>query len=294
MLEDKVIVQDHGIDAGLAALMQNCNKGMDPSAMMAMMNNGGFGGNGCWWWIWIILLWGIWGGNGFGANGQNGIGRLATQMNNEANTSLLMQAIQGNKEALGTLANTLNCDVNALQAAVNAIPMQMQNCCCDTQRSIDAVNNNITKMGYESQLASCNMTNTLTNTINNSTLQLRDANTANTNAIIAKLDAMQNQALLDKIDALREKNSTMAAQLSNEHQTAAINAAIAGANAQVTAGIGKLQAEVDNIKCKMPPTVSVPYPQLSVYNPEIYRAAAMGSYAGDIAANNTYGGCGYC
>jgi hypothetical protein len=32
MLEDKIIVQDRGFDAGLAALMQNANKGnMDPS-----------------------------------------------------------------------------------------------------------------------------------------------------------------------------------------------------------------------------------------------------------------------
>lgn len=47
MLEDRIIVQDRGIDAGLAALMQNANKGMDPAALMAMMNNnGGFGGNG--------------------------------------------------------------------------------------------------------------------------------------------------------------------------------------------------------------------------------------------------------
>lgn len=51
MLEDRIIVQDRGIDAGLAALMQNANKGMDPAALMAMMNNGGFGGNGGWWWI---------------------------------------------------------------------------------------------------------------------------------------------------------------------------------------------------------------------------------------------------
>jgi hypothetical protein len=69
MLEDKIIVQDRGFDAGLAALMQNANKGnMDPAALMAMMNNNGMGGNGCWW-IWIILLffvWGGWGGNGFG------------------------------------------------------------------------------------------------------------------------------------------------------------------------------------------------------------------------------------
>lgn len=45
MLEDRIIVQDRGIDAGLAALMQNANKGMDPAALMAMMNNGGFGGS---------------------------------------------------------------------------------------------------------------------------------------------------------------------------------------------------------------------------------------------------------
>lgn len=36
MLEDRIIVQDRGIDAGLAALMQNANKGMDPAALMAM------------------------------------------------------------------------------------------------------------------------------------------------------------------------------------------------------------------------------------------------------------------
>ena len=32
MLEDKIILQDRGFDAGLAALMQNANKGMDPAA----------------------------------------------------------------------------------------------------------------------------------------------------------------------------------------------------------------------------------------------------------------------
>lgn len=63
-------------------------------------------------------------------------------------------------------------------------------------------------MGYENQLSVCNQTNNLVNTMNSNTLSLRDNNTANTQSIIAKLDAMQNQALLDKIDALREKNST--------------------------------------------------------------------------------------
>lgn len=100
MLEDKIILQDRGFDAGLAALMQNANKGMDPAALMAMMNNnGGFGGNGGWWWIWIILIffcWGGWGGNGFGNRGGEA-SQLASQLNTDANTSLLMQAINGNK-----------------------------------------------------------------------------------------------------------------------------------------------------------------------------------------------------
>lgn len=123
MLEDRIIVQDRGIDAGLAALMQNANKGMDPAALMAMMNNGGFGGNGGWWWIWIILIffcWGGFGGNGFGRGG-NDASRLASQLNNDANTNLLMQAINGNKEAISSLSNTLNCDINAVQTALNTI-----------------------------------------------------------------------------------------------------------------------------------------------------------------------------
>mgnify|MGYP006974640783 CR=1 FL=1 len=57
---------------------------------------------------------------------------------------------------------------------------------------------------YETQAQTCALQNTI-----------RDAGTANTNAIIAKLDAMQNQNLLDKIDALREKNSEQAVIINN-------------------------------------------------------------------------------
>lgn len=99
MLEDKIIVQDRGFDAGLAALMQNANKGnMDPAALMAMMNNNGMGGNGCWW-IWIILLffvWGGWGGNGFG-NRCGEASQLASQLNTDANTNLQVVGLLGGK-----------------------------------------------------------------------------------------------------------------------------------------------------------------------------------------------------
>lgn len=84
-----------GIDAGIAALMQNANKGFDPAALMAMMNNGNgmFGGNGGWWWIFIIVLfwmWGGWGGNGFGRGNQaetnSDFARLAAMGNQNNNT----------------------------------------------------------------------------------------------------------------------------------------------------------------------------------------------------------------
>lgn len=220
MLEDRIIVQDRGIDAGLAALMQNANRGnMDPTALMAMMNNNGFGGNGGWW-IWIILLffcWGGFGGNGFG-RGANDASRLASELNNDANTNLLMQAINGNKDAINNLANTLNCDINSIQSAlcqintgvsqiscdtklsacevINAITAgdaslasKLAECCCTTQRSIDSVNLNITKMGYENQLANCNQTNTLQNAITSGFNSLMSDNASKFNIIGAKIDA---------------------------------------------------------------------------------------------------------
>lgn len=90
---EKILVQNAGIDPGVAALLQNANKGnMDPAALMAMMNNGGFGGNGGWWWIWIILIffcWGGFGGNGFG-RGSDDASRLGsiTQVSNPYDEAL--------------------------------------------------------------------------------------------------------------------------------------------------------------------------------------------------------------
>nr|UVX41712.1 MAG: hypothetical protein [Bacteriophage sp.] len=189
-----------------------------------------------------------------------------------------------------------SCEViNAITSGNASLASELANCCCTTQRSIDAVNNNITKMGYENQLSVCNQTNNLVNTMNSNTLALRDSGTANTQSIIAKLDAMQNQALLDKIDSLRERNSTLLTQLSQEHQTATFGNMISSATAPIVTKLNSLQSDVDGIKCKLPNTVSVPYPQLSCYNPEIFRAAAMGAYAGDAAFNGVgyNNGCGY-
>lgn len=265
MLEDKIILQDRGFDAGLAALMQNANKGMDPAALMAMMNNnGGFGGNGGWWWIWIILIffcWGGWGGNGFGNRGGEA-SQLASQLNTDANTNLLMQAINGNKEAISTLSNTLNCDINSVQNALNTIntsvsqiacdtkltgcqvinaitsgnaqlASQLASCCCDVRESIAGVNNNITKMGYENQLANCNQTNTLQNAITSGFNNLMSDNASKFNIIGAKIDAqtqiindkfcqLEMREMQNKIDSLREDKAALQLSASQQAQTANI------------------------------------------------------------------------
>lgn len=321
--EEKIIVQDRGIDAGIAALMQNANKGnMDPAALMAMMNNnGGFGGNGAWW-IWIILLffcWGGFGGNGFG-RGASDASRLASELNTDANTNLLMQAINGNKEAISSLSNTLNCDFNSVTAALNninsgvskiscdvklsgcevinaitsgnaALASKLAECCCNTQRSIDSVNLNLTKMGYEDQLAMCNQTNTLVNTMNQNTLSLRDSNLANTQAILQKIDNFENIYRQDKMDRLTSENLALKGQISQANQNQYIAATVQANTAPIVNRLNSLQGDVDGIKCKLPNTVSVPYPQLAVYNPEIARAAAYGAFAGENYGLNTQCGC---
>ena len=246
MLEDKIIVQDRGFDAGLAALMQNTNKGnMDPAALMAMMNNNGMGGNGCWW-IWIILLffvWGGWGGNGFGNRGGEA-SQLASQLNTDANTNLLMQAINGNKEAISTLSNTLNCDINSVQSALNTINTSVSQIACDTKLSgaqvINAiqsgnaslasqlascccdVRNAITTQGYESQLAIVNQTNTLTSNANTQFNILGAKIDAQTQIINDRFCQLEMREMQNKIDSLRQENTQLALAASQQAQTANI------------------------------------------------------------------------
>lgn len=246
MLEDKIIVQDRGFDAGLAALMQNANKGnMDPAALMAMMNNNGMGSNGCWW-IWIILLffvWGGWGGNGFGNRGGEA-SQLASQLNTDANTNLLMQAINGNKEAISTLSNTLNCDINSVQSALNTINTSVSQIACDTKLSgaqvINAiqsgnanlasqlascccdVRNAITTQGYESQLAIVNQTNTLTSNANTQFNILGAKIDAQTQIINDRFCQLEMREMQNKIDSLRQENTQLALAASQQAQTANI------------------------------------------------------------------------
>lgn len=305
-----------GMMSLIAPLLQQ--RGLDPNLLVAMNRGGGFGSNEGSWFIWLlfILCFCGWGGNGFGFGGRGNGGGLANEINNDYGRGLLMDAIGGNRNALSNLATQLNCTEGQIQSAISALTSQVQsvgnqvgmsgmqtinalqqgnmqiaqqiaNCCCQT-------NNNITTQGYESKLAICQQTHAINDNANANALMLRDTNQSNHLALMGKLDQMQTQAMQDKLDALREKNSALVAQISNEHQTQALQAYQAQIITPVNAALAALQAEVAGIKCKLPNTVSVPYPQLKTYNPEVFQAAAMGAYAGDVAAANAAStvGCG--
>lgn len=290
-------------------------RSVDPNLLALMGNRNGFGGQDGWWSIiWLVVIASIfgWNGNGGFFGGGRGSNGLPAELAGNAGRELLMQAIQGNGNAIQQIASSLNCStqqlqtalcnvqntitqvgnqvgltgtqvINALQAGDNNIISQMSSCCCNVLQAIE-------RQGCATQLQNCQNMNTLTREMNNNARNLQDATQAQTQAILAKLDAAETRVLQDKLDAERQKSATLAAQLNNEHQTQTIMGSVAQQIAPLVAGIQSLQGEVDGIKCTLPNTVSVPYPQLQVYNPEVARAAAFGAAAGGYAG---YGCGGY-
>ena len=143
---------------------------IDPNLLMALNNNGGFGGNN---WIWILFLWLIWGwgGNGnWGGIGSNGF--LSNQIANDSGRELLMNAIQGNGNAIRDIATMLNTEVQTVQNGIftlnNAITsvgtqvgmsgLQIQNAIQSGNASIAS---QICQCCCENRLAIANQTNTL-------------------------------------------------------------------------------------------------------------------------------------
>lgn len=194
-ITEKVYCYDHpsaynNHDALAIAAMAGRNS-EDPLAMASMMNNNQWMNNPFIYLVFLMMFGngGFWGNrNGLqGAEIQGQLDSLRNQMADNQNSNLIMGAIQGNNCDLKSLASNLNCDFNQLQSSVCAVRsaieqvggkigysaervinaanlgdmniiQQLKDCCCQTQQ-------NIIKMGYEQQLATCNQTNTLQNAI---------------------------------------------------------------------------------------------------------------------------------
>lgn len=183
------------------------------------------------------------------------------------------------------MGQNTNSIITAIMQGNQSVLAQLADCCCKTQTAIE-------RQGYESRLASCENMNTLTRTMEGNTRSLTDAYREGFQAIVAKMDAAEARRQQEALAARDAKIAVLEGEIYQRNQNATILSNFGQQIAPLVAGLQALQSDVDGIKCKMPPTVSVPYPQLQVYNPETYRAAAFGAYAGDAAYGRGGYGCG--
>lgn len=271
------------------------SNGIDPNLLLALNNNGGFGGNN---WIWILFLWliwgyGGWGGNGFGGN-NGGAGFLSNQISNDAGRELLMNAIQGNGTAISNLANLLNTEVstvqngiftlnnaitsvgtqvgmsglqiqNAIQAGNASIASQICQCCCENRLAIanqtNALQSQIAANQAADQLAVCQQTNTLSTQSERNTRDITDAINAQSVMINDKFCDLEKRELQNKIDSLTADNALLRSNANNERQTVLLNEKF-----------NEIQNQLTAIKSTQPNTVPVQWPQLTAVNttPSIY------------------------
>ena len=269
MEAEKIICCDGARNNDALAWATMANRGNDPMAMAAMMNGGmnQWANNPFAYMMMMGVMRWMYGDNWQnGGNGnvqraeiQSQIDSLRNQMSDNHNTDLLMSAVHGNNSDMKTLAQTLNCDFNALQSSVcgiqaaiqqvggqvgysaerviNAVNLgdmnliqQLKDCCCQTQQ-------NIIRMGYENQLGQKDIVNQMqqgfsyTNTgieraaanlgfqMSQMACDLKTNANSNTQRIIDTLNCHWNQDLQQKYNDAR-------LELSQQRQNATLIAAL--------------------------------------------------------------------
>lgn len=265
-------------------------------------NNNGFGLNG--WgggligFILGILLGngGLFGGNwgGFGANGAG----LANFMNNDNNTDLVLNAINGTDSDVRLLATTLNTDVNevrnaitgvqsaiqqvgaqngmgflqvtnAIQSGNASIAKQLCECCCENRLLT-------TQQGYEGRIQTIEQTNTLGATINGNGRAITDAIADLKTSMTREFCDVKEREMQEKINTQSDIITQLRGQLDNDRQTA-----------QLYSVITPIQNKLTEIANKQPNTVPVQWPQLTAVNTTPY--VSGGFYGAGFGWNNGFG-----
>lgn len=240
----------------------NNNGSIDPALLFATMNNGGWGGmNNPFWMIFMLPFlypffnmfggYGNWGGGNFGG----GTGFLANQLNNDAGRDLIMQGIQGNREAISSLASMLNSDLNTIQTNLNITGSKIQEVGSQVGMSglqvINAIQSGNSSLAAqlancccENRLATCNQTNALQSTMatNHAAATLQNAqNHAATQLQMAQIESADQLAVCRQTNEL----STQADRNSNAILNA-INAQTVAMNDQFCAlKERELQSKID-------------------------------------------------
>lgn len=246
-------------------------RGIDPAYISGLMNNNGgfFGNNALESIIALIVVAAI-----FGNNGNGGI--FGGGNNNNAERDMLAQMIQRNGVDLSQLSQSINCSndrlrdaigavstqicnfagqnglsfqqvINSVLTSQNAISAQLAECCCKTQQAI-LESNYLTERGF------CNTNQILSRgfsdigyAFRDQTCNLEKAGSANTAAIIAKLDAIEDSR---KDRELAEKDRVIATLTARSERQAELQPIYAALQ-----DIQCNQPEVKKITC---PTQYVP------------------------------------
>lgn len=200
-------------------------------------NNNNNGANGWGEWIWIIVLFALfgWGGNGFGGfggnrNGGGGCGNgcatpqdIASAFDFNGIDNGIRGIQQGICDSTYALNNSMNTGFNGIQttlcngfhneqlamcngfngvqSSLNTLGFNLQQCCCDTQRSIDGVNYNMAKNTCD-----------ITNTMNQNTQNLLINQNNNTQRLVDLFTQ-------DKIDSLNRELQSAQLTLAQAQQT---------------------------------------------------------------------------
>ena len=235
---------------------------------------------------------------------------LSTMLGQDFN--LVNSGIQAVQTSLATIAAQQGMTplqvINAIQGGNASLSHQLCECCCNMQRQVS-------EQGYQSQLRTVEQTNALQQTANagfngvntgisgiqtqmainqgrddlnvcQQTYALTDSGNRTTQAILGKLAEMQTQTLQDKLDAERDKNVALKGEISQLNQNQYIAGVVGQSLAPVNAALAGLNKEVDDIKCKLPNTVQVQYPNLVAVNATPY-------VSGGIYPNGVFGQGGF-
>ena len=314
--------------ADVTYIPEGNNQGNNLLPWVLANNNGGFGGNNAW--PWLLAMngggfggFGGWGGAGLGGGilgfilgalvgnnggfgglfgGGNSAGLLSNQISGDTGRELIMNAINGTDADVRLLATTLNADVNEVRSALSTVQLAIQNvgaqvgmsglqvinaiqsgdaslasqlcqCCCENKLLV-------TSQGYENQIATLNQTNQLGNAITGSGQRTVDAIADLKTTMVKEFCDAKERDMQDKINMQAEVITQLRNEADNARQTN-----------QIAAMISPLAREVDDIKCKLPNTVSVNWPNLMAVNTTPY--VSGGFYQGGFNNGGNYYGPGW-
>lgn len=247
-------------------------RGIDPAYIYGLMgnNNGFFGNNGFESIIALIIVAAIFGNGGFGFGGWGGNGNNVVA--STAEREMLLSAIQRNGVDLSQLASSLNCSVGRLDDAIGqvatqicnlagqngmsfqqvinsvtagnaAIANQLASCCCSIEKSI-LESNYLTERGF------CNTNQILAKGFSDigyadaqQTCELKQTANANTAAIIAKLDAIEDSR---KDRELAEKDRVIATLTARSERQAELQ---------------PIYTALQEIQCNQPPVKKISCPE---------------------------------